>query len=302
MRIFFAFIAIILLWSTTPLAIKWSGEGPGFLFGATARMVIGLFCMLPFILLTRRHLPYDRRALRTYAAVAMQIYGAMLSCYWGAQFIPSGWISVIFGLTPMLTALMAALWLQERNVGLAHWFSYAMGLAGLFVMFGTALQIGKEAVQGIGGILAASFLQAASSVWVKRVDAKLPAVTQVTGGLLLAVPLYLLTWSIGDGVWPDRLPLPSLISIVYLGAFATTIGFALYYYVLTHVAATQVALITLVTPVLSLLIGNVVNREPLGAELFLGTGLIVGALLLHQYSGLFWQIGSRCVRRKIPSR
>ena len=36
-----AYLGIILIWSTTPLAVKWSGEGPGYLFGVTARMVIG---------------------------------------------------------------------------------------------------------------------------------------------------------------------------------------------------------------------------------------------------------------------
>ena len=50
MRLFAAFFSVILLWSTTPLAIKWSGEGPGFLFGVTGRMVIGLICMLPVAL------------------------------------------------------------------------------------------------------------------------------------------------------------------------------------------------------------------------------------------------------------
>jgi hypothetical protein len=38
MRIAIAYITVVLLWATTPLAIKWSGEGPGFLFGVTGRM------------------------------------------------------------------------------------------------------------------------------------------------------------------------------------------------------------------------------------------------------------------------
>ncbi|MGZ8928379.1 MAG: EamA family transporter, partial [Methylobacter sp.] len=45
MRIPLAYISVILLWSTTPLAIKWSGEGSGYLFGVTGRMVIGTVCI-----------------------------------------------------------------------------------------------------------------------------------------------------------------------------------------------------------------------------------------------------------------
>ena len=41
-----AYIGVIIIWSTTPLAIKWSGGDAGFLFGVTARMLIGLLFSL----------------------------------------------------------------------------------------------------------------------------------------------------------------------------------------------------------------------------------------------------------------
>jgi drug/metabolite transporter (DMT)-like permease len=109
MRISLSYISVILLWATTPLAIKWSGEGPGFLFGVTARMAIGTVCVLIVLTLMQQRLAWHRKARLTYLAVALQIYGSMLPVYWAAQFIPSGWISVIFGLTPLMTALLAAI-------------------------------------------------------------------------------------------------------------------------------------------------------------------------------------------------
>jgi len=54
-------------------------------------------------------------------------------------------------------------------------------------MFGSALQFGPQASWGIAGVLASACLQAASSVALKRVDARLPALTQLGGGLVLAV-------------------------------------------------------------------------------------------------------------------
>lgn len=285
MRVFAAFCFVVLLWSTTPLAIKWSTE-PGYLFGAASRMVIGLACMLLVLLLSRRKLPLTRVAWLTYLAIAVQIYGAMLAVYWGAQFIPSGWISVIFGLTPLMTALLAAIYRQERSLGFYKLMAYAAGIAGLFVMFGSALEISQNAVRGITAILLAAFIQAASSVWIKRIDAKLPAICQVSGGLLLAVPAYLLTWILIDGHWPENLSPYSLGAIIYLGVIATTIGFALYFYVLTHLPATKVALITLLTPVLSLYLGRIINHEPLTNQVILGSALILLALLLHQLGGI----------------
>lgn len=283
-RVSLAYAGVVLLWATTPLAIKWSGEGPGFLFGVAGRMAIGAACLWTALAILRRRLPWHRQARLTYLAVALQIFGSMLVVYWSAQFIPSGWISVVFGLTPLLTALMAAAWLGERSLGGGQLLSYAMGLAGLAAMFGTALAFSREAAWGIAGVLLSSFLQSASAVWVKRIGARLSAWYQVAGGLLIALPAYLAVWLLFDGQWPQVLPLASLASILYLGAVATTLGFAGYYYVLTHLPATRVALITLITPVLSLLVGHAANQEPLTPRLVLGTALILAALLVHTWA------------------
>jgi len=284
MRITLAYLFIVLLWATTPLAIKWSADGSSFIFGVTARMSIGLLCSLILLLLFRTRLVWHSLAKRTYFAIALQIYGAMLSVYWSAQFIPSGWISVIFGLTPFITALLSAFWLGEKSLGRKNLFAYALGLSGLVIMFHHALQISTHSVLAIIGVLFASCLQSFSAVWVKRLHCQLPALTQVTGGLLFSVPCYIITWYFLDGQLPSNLPLKSIGSILYLGLIATPIGFALYYYVLTHLAATRVALITLITPVLALMLGYYINQENLTANIIIGSGLILSALFIHIFS------------------
>jgi drug/metabolite transporter (DMT)-like permease len=283
MRIFLSYISVILIWATTPLAIKWSGEGPGYLFGVTGRMTIGTACLLTILAITGQRLAWHRRARCTYLAVALQIYGSMLAVYWGAQFIPSGWISVIFGLSPLITAQLAAVWLSERSLSPGKVLSYIMGVTGLAIMFASALQLSHEAILGIFAVLVAALLQAASAVWIKRIDAKLPALSQVSGGLLLALPIYFLTWWLEDGRWPTVIPITSLAAIIYLGVIATTIGFGLYYYLLTRLSATRVALITLVTPVLSLLLGQSINNEQLTSKVIIGTFFILTALVLHEF-------------------
>ncbi len=283
MRIYLAYISVILLWATTPLAIKWSGEGVGFLFGVTGRMTIGTACILLILGLSRQNLAWSSKALQTYLAVTVQIYGSMLAVYWAARFIPSGWISVIFGLLPLMTALLAAALLRERSLTLGKIPAYALGISGLWIMFGSALQLGHDAVLGIVGVLVSTFFQAVSTVLVKRIDAKIPALSQVTGGLLVSLPLYLITWAVLDGHWPTEITPVTLASIVYLGAIATTLGFVLYYYLLLYQSATKVALVTLVSPVMALLLGHAVNHEPLTLKVAIGTLLILCALLVHEF-------------------
>ncbi len=282
MRITLAYFSIIVLWATTPLAIKWSGEGPGFIFGAASRMVLGALCMLFLLIIRAKCLPTYRKAIQTYFAVALQIYGAMMAVYWGAQYIPSGWVSLIFGLSPFITAIFAAIWLKERSLTLGKVVSYFLGLAGLIIIFNSAFKMNINAVYGIIGVLVAVLLQTGCAVWVKYIHAKLPANIQVTGGLLFALPAYLLTWIVFDHAqWPQQLSFLNITSILYLGLIATTLGFVLYYYVLIHLSATKVGMIPMISPVLALYFGHTINHEPFTLKIAIGSTLILSALIIH---------------------
>ena len=286
MRILIAYVSVVLLWSVTPLAIKWSGEGPGYLLGVTGRMVTGLVALLLYLGLSRTPIPLDRRAVQTYLGGALQIFGSMILTYWSSQHLPSGWMAVIFGLTPLMTAPLAAGLLGEKSLTQLRLLSYVVGLSGLAVMFHSALHFSTAASSGIVGILIASFFQSLSAVCIKRIDRGLPSLVLVAGSLLIAVPLYLLTYMANGGGWPTNLPVRALYSILFLGLVATTFGFALYFYVLKNLPAGRVSLITLLTPMMSLYVGDLVNHEPIASSVFAGTFLILSALVLYEWDGL----------------
>lgn len=280
-----AFIGVIVIWSTTPLAIKWSGEGPGFLFAVGARMLIGTLLCLAVMRLARVALPWHRAARLTYAAAAAGIYASMMCVYWAAQHIPSGFISVLFGLTPLVTGVFAAVWLSEKSFTPPKLLGMIAGLAGLLLVFGGGLSLGTASALGILAVLLSVVLHAVSAVWVKRIDAQLPAMAVTGGGLLFAMPCYVVTWLVFDRTWPEVLPAKALGSIVYLGVFGSVVGFILYYHVLKHREAGHTALITLITPVLALLLGNALNGEAVSVPVAAGTALILAGLALHQWGG-----------------
>lgn len=287
--VLFGFIVVVLIWSTTPLAVKWSGEGPGFLFGVTARMVIGTVLMLLMARIKRVAVPWHADAIKTYLAAGLGIYGAMICVYWGAQFIASGFISVIFGLTPILTGVFAWFILEERGLTPLRVLGIVLGLIGLGVIFHRSFSLGHTVLLGIAAVLLSVLLHAISGVLVKRLHGNLSSLSVTTGGLLVATPLYLLTWFIRDGQWPQALPAQALWSIIYLGVIATGIGFSLYFYILKHMPASQVALLTLLTPVLALWFGALFNHEVVGLSAWLGSGLILFGMSIYQWGGLWLQ-------------
>ncbi len=280
-----AYIGVIIIWSTTPLAIKWSGGDSGFLFGVTARMLIGLLVSsLLMMLVSRRSLPWDALARKTYLVAGIAIYGAMLSVYWASQYISSGFISVIFGLNPIITGIMAALWLNERSLTPAKIFGVILGFVGLMVIFSQAVNVGNHAAIGIAGVCLSVLLHSSSSVWFKKLDTNLTALEITHGGLLVSVPLYLLTWFILQGAWPEHFSQRGLGSIVYLGIFGSVLGFVLFFYILKHVDVSRVSLITLITPVIALFLGYALNNEVLNTGIWSGTALIMLGMSFYQWS------------------
>ena len=279
----FAYLGVILIWSTTPLAVKWSGDGPGFLFGVTSRMTLGLLVALSTLYFFRLKLIWNRSACQIYLVSGLSIYASMMCIYWGAQYIPSGWIAVIFGLSPVITGVMASIWLKENALTLAKVSGLLLGIAGLFVIFGEGVALGARAVYGSLAVVISALILSTGAVWLKRANANLPAVTITAGGLLFALPLYLFTWLLVDAQWPTVIPAKAAYSILYLGIVGSVIGFSLYFYVLKHLEVSRTALIAFVTPVTALVIGNAVNQEPLTVSICMGAILILSGLLLHEF-------------------
>jgi drug/metabolite transporter (DMT)-like permease len=214
-----AFLGVVLIWSTTPLAIQWSSEGWGYLFGISGRMVLGALVCAVLLQILKPGLPWHRDARRTYVAAGVAIYGAMLSVYWGAQFVPSGLIAVLYGLNPLLTGLVAAVILGEKSFTPGKLIGMAMGFIGLASIFASDIVLEGDAWMGVIAILFSSGL---------------PGLTVTSGGLFIVTPLFLLTWFIFDGHVPEQIPAQAGMAMLYLGVFGSALGFTLYFFLLTH--------------------------------------------------------------------
>ena len=282
-RVQASYLAVVMIWSTTPLAIQWSATRVDYLFGVTSRMVIGLVISLVLLRVMGLSLHRERRAVLTYLAAGLGIYGAMICVYWGAQYIPSGWISVLFGLTPIVTGIMARRFLGEQALGGMRLVGVFLGIAGLVAVFWGSLHFSPTAWLGVAALMVSVTLHSVSTVWTKAIGWQGHGLEITAGALLIAVPLYLMSWVLSGEHWPDAVPVEAALSIVYLGSIATVLGFGAFYYVLRHVDATRVALLTLMTPIIALWLGQWLNDEELTWTVIAGTGLILSGLALYEF-------------------
>jgi len=294
MSVPFAFAGIIFIWSTTPLAIKWSGEEVGFLFGVAARMSVALVVSLVIIALIRKTLPLDKKSWHVYFAVGLPLYVGMSFVYWGAQYVSSGLVSVVFGLVPIFTGIAASIFLAEKSFSAFKLAGMLLGLAGLVLIFKDSLNIELSAGAGLLSLLVATIFHSVGTVWVKRVGHDMPAFTANTGGLFITVFLFVITWVVMDESLPVAVSGYVVNSILYLGIFGSVVGAFLFYYALKKVKASTIGMIPLVTPVAALMIGQWFNAEEISMQTMMGTAVILSGLMVYQFADdIFYKKAAR---------
>jgi drug/metabolite transporter (DMT)-like permease len=282
-----AFVSVILIWSTTPLAIKWSALGVGFSFAVFSRMTIGVLLCAVLLALFRVRFPLHRKALLAYLAGGLSMFGAMALTYWSAQYISSGMISVLFGLSPLITSLGAMVWLKEEALTPSKFAGMLLGLLGLALVFRGGLGVGEGSVVGLLALFVAVSAQSLGLVWIKRIGDDSPPLAMTLGTLVVALPLFFVAWYLFDGHLPEAMSERAVAATVYLGVFGSVLGFVLYYYLIKHMEAGSVALIALVTPVMALLLGHGLNNEEVLPQVWLGTLCILFGLGMHRW-GAQW--------------
>jgi drug/metabolite transporter (DMT)-like permease len=273
---------VIIIWSTTPLAIQWSGVGVGYEFGVAARMLIGLLALLLVIRLRGLPLPWNRHARNVYLVSGISIFIAMSLVYWSAQFMPSGWISVIFGLSPLITSAFASLILRENNLTAGRVIGMLLGLLGLTVVFAEGISMTDAAWMGVVGVTAGTVAHSLGAVMLQKLKTDIAAISITAGSLIVATPFFMMNFILMQS-WPDQISTVTMLSIVYLAILGSAVGFPLYFFLLKNLNAERVALIALITPVTALLVGAQLNNEIISIRVWLGTALILSGLAIYEY-------------------
>lgn len=277
-----AYCLVVLIWSTTPLAIKFSSSSLSFVSAITLRLLLALVICYGLLLALRRPLVRSSKDWKVFIASGVGLFPNMLLVYWAAQFIPSGLISVLMGSHPFFVGLVSWVVLKENPFTWSKSLALACALAGLAVIHLDQLQMSREAALGVATILLACVIWAASVVWVKKYGADIEPLRQGTGSLLVAVPWFLVAWYFLDGRLPAHVDSTSLLGVGYLVIAGSVVGHTLYFYVLRNYSVATVSMINLMTPVLAVLWGGWFAAEELNATAIMGAGLILLALGVYQ--------------------
>lgn len=276
------YLGVVLIWATTPLAIQWSTISFSPLASLTMRMAISLILVAAYAATQGGVRLNWRKNGALYFAASLGIFPTMVLVYVAAQYIPSGLMSVLFGLSPFMVALCSWVWLRVVPVDGMQFISLFISVAGLSVICIDQAGMGSGALVGIGLALCASFLFALSSLLVKQFGANAGAIEQLFGALVVAVPTLVLV-SVAMGEIRFQVPtLKSLAALLYLGIVGSFLGFLAYFRLVQKLDVMLVALIPLITPMLAIWLGNSLNGEQLTQRLLMGSvGILLGLALFN---------------------
>ena len=276
---------LVFIWSTTPLAIVWSITD----LHPTWALVLRFFLALPFALallwLFKTTLPLDRVSLHSYLAGACSFIGSQVFTYWSANYLSSGMIALMFGLAPIVTGLIGR-FMFHIHLASNQWLGMLIAVAGLSII---CLGGGEQHIQPIGVLLAfmGVLVYCITMFWVKKINAPVEPMAQATGSIILSV---VFACGLLPFIWqyaPTSLPhAKSLFGLGYAVIMASLIAMFCYFKLVQNIQASTLSLTTVLTPMLALIFGVLLNGEKMTLLGLLGAAVLLFGLLVYFYRDL----------------
>ncbi len=279
----FAYVALVVIWSTTPLAIKWSAAELSFAGGIFWRIFLSAVLVFCILLIRREKLFFKPKVWRFYFIASMGIGPNFLLVYWASLSIPSGLIAVMFSTTPFFIGLLSYFWLGNNVFTLKRVLALCIAVVGLVIIFSDQLVVvGENGVYGVLAMLISILSFAFSTTWMQKVGADIPILQTTAGGLIFSIPLLGVFWWVFDGTSPLNVSFLGGASIIYLGVVGSVVGFLLYYFLLHRITAYLTSTVGMISPVFAVTLGIFVAGEVLSLQLLVGALLVLlGVVIYH---------------------
>lgn len=275
------------IWGSTWIVIKAGLRDLPVLSSAAARFTLAAVVFVAVA--PRLHRREGGERPRWWLALAMGLlnfavpYGIV---YTVETVIPSGLTSVLWAVFPMMTAVLAHVWLPGERLAPRQWLGFSVGFLGVAVLFATDLRgIGPSALAAGGLLLLSPLAAALGQVVLKRHGPGTSAALVNRDGMVVAA---LALWLVALPLEQQStavLSTAALGSVAYLGLVGTVVAFGVYFWLLRWVSASRLSLIAYVTPAIALWLGWAVGDEPLAASTIGGTGLVLLGIALALIGG-----------------
>jgi drug/metabolite transporter (DMT)-like permease len=279
---------LYIVWGSTYLGIAVAVETiPPFLMAA-ARFALAGLLLLGWVAVRRPEAfrrPSRRELIDTSIVGALLLGGGMGMVAYGEQTIPSGIAALLIAMMPVWVAVLGRVAFREQLPRLAV-IGIVVGFIGVAFLVGPTAVGASGALDGAGllAILISPIAWSSGSLFATH-RATLPrdplvatGLQMVTGAVALAV-MSLVTAEPGR-FDPAAVSVPSLAAFLYLTIIGSIVAFTTFGWMIRVAPLPLVATYAYVNPVVAVILGAIVLREPIEPRTLAAGVVIVAAVAL----------------------
>jgi drug/metabolite transporter (DMT)-like permease len=289
-KIIAAFWVIYIVWGTTYLAIRLAVDSiPPFLMAGLRFTVAGILFFAWSYFRHRTKVQANQYLKLAISGIFMFSFShGMLS--WVAQYIPSGFISVLVATVPIWIIILEWISNPRKKPNSRIVAGILLGISGVMVLAGVrpdAFIISSNYTGTVTlsiGILSLSSLSwAVGSLYTKKITESVPiqaavSIQTLVGGIVLVVTGLLR----GEGnlITVRSFTPESVTALAYLILFGTILGYSSYIWLLNNSTPVNVSTYAFVNPVFALIMGAVLLNEPITMKIIIGAGMIILSIIV----------------------
>jgi RarD protein len=223
-----------------------------------------------------------RQLVGTMALGATGIFAYNLLFFGALAVLPAGRTSLIVALNPVVTLLVAALFLGERLSPL-RWLGVALALLGVWVVVtrGDLSQLLQSVGRGELSMLGAVCAWAAYTLLGRKLLQGLSPLLATLWAALWGM-LFLGLLALGDinTLHADQFTGQVWLALAFLGVLGTAVAFVWYYEGVSRLGAARTVVFNNLVPVFGVLLAWLILNEPLSLSLMIGGAMAVTGVFM----------------------
>lgn len=239
------------------------------------RCAITFAALIPFAMRQRRLDLVFRHwmALTSYTVVEIALPWYLLAR--AEAHVPSSVAGLLIATVPIFGLLLAFVYRTEKRVSPIRIVGLLIGLGGVVITIG--IDVHGASAFSVLEIMICAFGYALGPMIFNQYLLGIPPVTVIASSFALATTIYL---PFGLLNLPTHVSVEPVLSVLALALICSVTGFLLFFRLITDVGPARATVVTYLNPIVAVIAGVVVLKEPFGNGLAIGLPLvIIGSVL-----------------------
>ena len=256
------YVALCLIWGSTWLAIRFLVHDVPPLEAAGIRFAMASIILLSLAWLRNRAWPRGEGEWRATLVLSLTMMAIPFGLvFWAEQYVTSSMTAILYSASPLTISLFTPIFMR-RKVPRRAVLAMVIAFGGILILLYSGLSASGRSLLGGAAVLTAMTVSAWSTVYAKQRLHNLD--TTVSTGLQLFFASIALGWS--SWALESRLHAtwtrPAIVALAFLTLVGSCVPFVVYYWLLKRMQPYQLATTSLVVPVIAVLEGSLIAREP----------------------------------------